>query len=195
MKIAPSTSNLASLRVLPPFATARSSSSSRWAWSASHIALSSAPRSAKVSARSAGPALRRARSSSAAARSTPPRARARQRLLGGGVHERVERARALDPAAADVAAQGEHRTAHCADPELAQDERVVERDLAQAVVAARGAAVAGGHVRLQQQRVRVGLERAQLRHVLGRLPVHHLAVVEATSSPASPGRPSRARFV
>ena len=39
------------------------------------------------------------------------------------------------------------------DPELAQDERVVERDLAQEVVAAGGAAVARGHVGLEEQRV------------------------------------------
>ena len=38
--------------------------------------------------------------------------------------------------------------------------------------------MAGVQVRLQQERVRVGLQRAQLRHVLRGLPVHHLAVVE-----------------
>ena len=65
-----------------------------------------------------------------------------------------------------------------ARPSCGQHERVVERDLAQPVVAARGAAMAGPQVGLEEQRVRVGLERAQLGHVLGRLPVHHLAVVE-----------------
>ena len=53
--IAPSTSNLASERVLPPFAMPSSRSASRSPWIASAIALSAAPRSAKLIARSAGP--------------------------------------------------------------------------------------------------------------------------------------------
>ena len=60
VKVAPSTSNLASPRVLPPFLTARSRISSRWAWITSDTALSSAPRSAKDSARSVGPPRERA---------------------------------------------------------------------------------------------------------------------------------------
>src|SRR5262245_11605882 len=62
--------------------------------------------------------------------------------------------------------------------ELAQDERVVERHLAQVIVPTGRAAVARVHVDLEQQRAAVGLEGPELRHVLGGLPVHHLAVVE-----------------
>jgi len=58
--IAPSTSNLASERVLPPFAMPRSSSFSRSPWIASAIDLSAAPRSAKLMARKAGPPTVRA---------------------------------------------------------------------------------------------------------------------------------------
>src|ERR1700722_2570422 len=60
----------------------------------------------------------------------------------------------------------------------AQDEGVVEGDLAQVVVAARGSAVAGGHVGVEQQRTLVLLQRAQPGDILCGLPVHHLAVVE-----------------
>ncbi len=42
------------------------------------------------------------------------------------------------------------------DVECAQDEGVVEGDLAQVVVAAGGSAVAGGHVGVEQERVLVG---------------------------------------
>jgi hypothetical protein len=56
--LAPSTSNLASPRVLPPFAVASASSSSRAPWIALAIAARIAPRSAKVIARSCAPAAR-----------------------------------------------------------------------------------------------------------------------------------------
>ena len=58
--IAPSTSNFASERVLPPLAMFSASSSSRASCSASATPWSSAPRSANPSARSAGPPVLRA---------------------------------------------------------------------------------------------------------------------------------------
>src|SRR5262245_50867795 len=51
--------------------------------------------------------------------------------------------------------------------DLPEDEAVIERDLLEPIVAARGSAVAGGHVDLEDQRMRVGLERAHPRDVLG----------------------------
>src|SRR5256884_1133810 len=62
--------------------------------------------------------------------------------------------------------------------ELCQDERVVEAELAERVVAARGAAVTGLDVDLEEQRAIVELERPELRDPLGGLPIHHLAVVQ-----------------
>ena len=65
------------------------------------------------------------------------------------------------------------------EAELRQDERVVERDLAERVVAAGRAAVARVHVDLEEQRPRrPSCTARSLRDVLGGLPVHHLAVVE-----------------
>ena len=62
--------------------------------------------------------------------------------------------------------------------QLGEHEGVDEGGLAQPLVAARLAAVTGGvEVHPQQQRVAVGLHRPQLGHPLGRLEVHHLAVV------------------
>ena len=58
--MAPSTSNFASDRVLPPLAIASASSSSRRAWIALDIARSISPRCAKVSACSAAPPRDRA---------------------------------------------------------------------------------------------------------------------------------------
>src|SRR6185369_13832506 len=52
------------------------------------------------------------------------------------------------------------------DAELPEDERVVEGELAQAVVAAAAPAVARGiHVDVEEERVGVRLHRAHLRHV------------------------------
>src|SRR5690606_5782081 len=62
---------------------------------------------------------------------------------------------------------GDLRT-HTGRPHLPQHERVVERDLAEAVVATRGAAVAGGHVGHEEERVVVGLVRPELRAPLRR---------------------------
>src|SRR5262245_3527855 len=56
--------------------------------------------------------------------------------------------------------------------EDAEDPGVVEGQLAQGVVPSRGAAVAGRHVGLEQQRRVAVVQRAQARHPLGRLPVH-----------------------
>src|SRR5690606_27539099 len=68
---------------------------------------------------------------------------------------------------------GDLRT-HTGRPHLPQHERVVERDLAEAVVATRGAAVARGHVGHEEERVVVGLVRPELRDPLRRLVVHDL---------------------
>ena len=70
MPEAPSMSNLASPRVLPPFLMASSMSASRCAWMVRDMARSSSPRWAKVSARSAGPPSARAKAT-AAPRSRP----------------------------------------------------------------------------------------------------------------------------
>src|SRR5262245_57261989 len=63
-------------------------------------------------------------------------------------------------------------------PDLPENEGIGERDFAQVVVTAGSPAMPGVHVDLEQQRVVVGLAGAQLGHVFGRFPVHHLAVVE-----------------
>src|SRR5882672_11261187 len=91
-------SNLASERVLPPLATARSSSSSRCAWIALAISLRRAPRWAAFAAR----VSERSREVEAVARYPG------ERLLGRGVDERLWRACSFDPAAVQVAAQGFH---------------------------------------------------------------------------------------
>src|SRR5437667_4243753 len=59
-----------------------------------------------------------------------------------------------------------------------QHPRVVQRDLAQVVVSAGGAAMDGVHVDLEERGGGAGVQRAQLGHPLGGLPVHDLAVVE-----------------
>src|SRR2546426_7022924 len=61
--------------------------------------------------------------------------------------------------------------------DLSQDKRVVEAELAERVVAARGATVTGLEVDLEEQRAIVELERPELRDPLGGLPVHNLVVV------------------
>src|ERR1700730_11766349 len=61
---------------------------------------------------------------------------------------------------------------------LLEQPRIVEGDLAQVVVAAGGAAVAGVEVDLEEGGGGAVVERAHLGHVLGGLPVHHLAVVQ-----------------
>src|SRR2546430_10377884 len=61
--------------------------------------------------------------------------------------------------------------------ELLKDEGVVESEVAEGIVSPGWAAVAGRHDGLEQQGAAVRLERPQPRHVLGGLPVHHLAVV------------------
>src|SRR5688572_18461815 len=61
---------------------------------------------------------------------------------------------------------------------LVEDEAVGEGEFPEGVVSARGAPVSRLHDGLEYQRVGVGLEAPELRHVLGGLPVHHLAVVE-----------------
>ena len=68
-----------------------------------HIALSSAPRS-REGQRAQGRPRRRAREARGAPRQVEPAPRRLgQRLLGGGVDERLARRPSLDPAAADVA--------------------------------------------------------------------------------------------
>src|SRR4051812_19781998 len=61
---------------------------------------------------------------------------------------------------------------------FAQEERVLERDLPEPVVAAGRAAMAGAKVRLEEERVRVGLRRAELGDELRSLPIGHLTVIE-----------------
>src|ERR1041385_2199170 len=65
---------------------------------------------------------------------------------------------------------------------LRQNERVVEGNLFEVVVSTGRATVPRGHVGLEHKRIRVGFERAQPRHILRRLVVHHLAVVEDRKS-------------
>jgi hypothetical protein len=65
------------------------------------------------------------------------------------------------------------------DPHLLHDEGIRERSLLQGIVAAGRAAVAGCHVALEEQGLAALLERSQLGDILGRFPVHHLAVVQA----------------
>lgn len=65
------------------------------------------------------------------------------------------------------------------DIPLRQHPRQIEGILGDGVVAARGAAVAGAHIRFQQQGIAVRLVGAQLGHIFRRFPVHDLAVVEA----------------
>src|SRR5271165_4162610 len=64
-------------------------------------------------------------------------------------------------------------------PKFLYKEGVVECYLLEIVVPAACAAVTRLHVGYQQQRTIVGLERAQFGYILGRLPVHYLAVVQA----------------
>jgi hypothetical protein len=60
------------------------------------------------------------------------------------------------------------------DSELGEEERIVSVPFADAVVASAGAAVAAVHVNEKHQGILVGLQRSQLRNILGRLPVHYL---------------------
>src|SRR5580658_5765686 len=64
------------------------------------------------------------------------------------------------------------------DTQLTQQKCIVECNFLQIVVAATGAAVAGLHVRDQKQWIVICLQRAEFGYILGRLPVHHLAVVQ-----------------
>src|SRR5450830_105274 len=64
------------------------------------------------------------------------------------------------------------------ESQLREDERPLERGLVQGVVTARGAPVSRGHVRLQEELSRVGLQRPQACHVFRGLVVEDLAVVE-----------------
>ena len=63
--------------------------------------------------------------------------------------------------------------------QFSQQESVVEGDLFQVVVTAAGATMAGLHICDEQQRIVVCLQRSQFGYVLGGLPVHYLAVVQA----------------
>src|SRR6266567_303628 len=65
------------------------------------------------------------------------------------------------------------------DSELRQQKSIIQRNLAQIIIAARSAAMSRAHVGLQQQRVRIGFQRAHLGHIFSRLPVHHLAIVQS----------------
>ena len=107
--MAPSTSNLASPRVLPPLCDRQrdqliAAAVERLARPRQH-----APRAAKVISRSAGPP-RSGRGATAAAKSTPRRAGLGERLLGGGVVQRGQGGLAGDEGVGDVAAQGDHRS-------------------------------------------------------------------------------------
>lgn len=64
--------------------------------------------------------------------------------------------------------------------DLVQDERIFKSGLLDVLVPVRGTEVARAHVRLEQQRVGVGLGRAQLGAPLGGLPVGHARVIEAS---------------
>src|SRR5579863_5542360 len=65
------------------------------------------------------------------------------------------------------------------NPQLRQHERVFERGIAQGIIAATLAIVAGGlQIHLEQERMGIGPGGAKFGHVLRRLPVHYLAVVE-----------------
>src|SRR5262245_8995973 len=63
-------------------------------------------------------------------------------------------------------------------PELVEDESDLEHSLLEGTVAPRRAAVPTGHTALEQQWCYSRPERPQPGHVLRRLPVHHLAVVQ-----------------
>src|SRR5207245_5548661 len=126
--------------------------------------------------RSADPARARR-----AGRRGAPRPRARARAARGAGRspstgadsgERAKRASTSPPVAPL------YRRASARSTELSQNERVVEGELAERVVAARGAAVTGLEVDLEEQRAVVGLDRPELRDPLRGLPVHHLTVVE-----------------
>src|SRR5688572_31275581 len=61
------------------------------------------------------------------------------------------------------------------DAELPEDKGVIERHVAQAVVAPRCAAVAARlQLDLEQKQIVVGLHLTQFGDIFGRLPVHHL---------------------
>src|SRR5271169_661336 len=64
------------------------------------------------------------------------------------------------------------------ESQLREDERPLEGGLVQVVVTARGAPVSRGHIRLQEERIQVGLQSPQARHVLRGLVVEDLTVVE-----------------
>ncbi len=63
--------------------------------------------------------------------------------------------------------------------QLRQQERVVESDFAEVVVAAGGAAVSCAHVDFEEKRIVVELQGAEFGDVFGGFPVHDLAVVES----------------
>src|ERR1039457_5980333 len=65
------------------------------------------------------------------------------------------------------------------EPHLTEQEGVIEGDFLEIVVAAACAAVARLHICYQQQKIVIGLYCAEFRYVLGRFPIHYLAVVEA----------------
>ena len=60
-----------------------------------------------------------------------------------------------------------------------QHKRILQRHLPERTETARLPAVPSVHVGVEQERVLVGLHRAQLGHPFGRLEILHLRVVEA----------------
>ena len=106
--MAPSTSNLASERVLPPLAMPIARSSSRCAWMAWLMARRSSPRWRKVMARSAGPP-RCAREGERRAEVDALGGGAGERLLRRRIDERLGPSLAGDPTAVHVARELLHR--------------------------------------------------------------------------------------
>ena len=66
------------------------------------------------------------------------------------------------------------------DPGEIQQKGVVQRGLAVALVPPGGTAVPGVHVRLQKKAMLIGLGGAELGNPLCRLPVLHLAIMQAS---------------